>query len=89
MDEVHLKINPAKTEYMYFGNQRQINKYTESSINVAGNLIIRSDIIRYLSVRMDAALNLKTSHHNKVSSCNDEFLKIKKHQAYTGHQDNG
>ena len=45
MDQMWLKMNPSKTEYIYFGNQLQIKKCSENSIDVAGDLIVRSDII--------------------------------------------
>ena len=63
MDQMQLKMNPSKTEYIYFGNIIQIKKCLENSIDVAGGLIIRSDIIRYLGVWMDQSLNLKTTCH--------------------------
>ena len=60
MDEARLKMNPAKTEFIYFGNIRQIQKCTISTINVAGDLILRSDTIKYLGVWLDSGLSLKT-----------------------------
>ena len=45
MDQMQLKMNPSKTEYIYFGNIMQIKKCLENSIDVVGDLIIKSDII--------------------------------------------
>ena len=39
-----------KTEFIYFGHTVQFKKCTETTINIAGNLIVRSDTIKYLSV---------------------------------------
>ena len=57
MDEARLKMNPAKTEFIYFGNTKQIQKCTISSIDVAGDLILRSDTIKYLGVWLDSGLS--------------------------------
>ena len=37
MDQMQLKMNPSKTEYIYFGNIMQIKKCSENSIDVAGD----------------------------------------------------
>ena len=59
MDQMRLKMNPSKTDYIYFGNIMQIKKCSENSIDVAGDLIVRSDIIHYLGMWMDQSLTLK------------------------------
>ena len=48
MDQARLKMNPSKMEFIYFGNAPQLLKCKTDSINVAGDLILRSDVIRYL-----------------------------------------
>ena len=48
MDETHLKMNTTKTEFIYFGNQHQLNKCIVNTINVAGDLVVRTDTIKYL-----------------------------------------
>ena len=53
MDQMWLKMNPSKTEYIYLGNITQIKKCSENPIDVAGDLIVRSNIIHYLGVWMD------------------------------------
>ena len=45
MDEMWLKMNPAKTEFIYFGYFRQITKCTIHAMDVAGDLIPRIDLI--------------------------------------------
>ena len=70
MDEAWLKINPAKTEFIYFDNIRQIQKCTISTINVAGDLILRSDTIKCLGVWLDSGLSLKTHVTKKMQSSN-------------------
>ena len=59
MDIMHLKMNPPpKTEFIYFGYPRQLHKCTKNSINVTYDLILRSDMIRYLGTWLDSSLNL-------------------------------
>ena len=60
MDEARLKMNPTKAEFIYFGNIRQLQKCTISTINVAGDLILRLDTIKYQGVWLDSGLSLKT-----------------------------
>ena len=59
MDELRLKMNLSKTELIYFGFSKQLEKCTIRQIDVAGDLIIRSDLIKYLGVWMDAAMTFK------------------------------
>ena len=54
VDKTRLKMNPSKTEFIYFGNARQLLKCNTSSINVAGDLILRSDTIKYLGVWLNS-----------------------------------
>ena len=61
MDSMHLKMNPNKTEFIYFGSKPQLNKCKVESLKVSEDLIPRADMIRYLGVYMDAHLNYK--HH--------------------------
>ena len=42
MDQMRLKMNPSKTEYIYFGNSQQLKKCSEKEIDIAGDLIVRS-----------------------------------------------
>ena len=77
MNQMRLKTNPSKTEYIYFGNQQQIKKCTENSINVAGDLIIRSDIIRYLGKWMDQSLNYKQHVTKKCQAAMLNFLRLR------------
>ena len=56
MDAVRLKMNPTKTEFIYFGNRPQLHKCIIKDLNVAGGLVVRSHSIRYLSVYLDENL---------------------------------
>ena len=77
MDETWLKMNTAKTEFIYFGNQRQLDKCKVDTIDVAGDLILRTDSIKYLGVHMDSNLNFKQHITQKCCSAMFNFLRIK------------
>ena len=77
MDEARLKMNPAKTEFIYFGNTKQIQKCTISSINVAGDLILRSDTIKYLGVWLDSELSFKMHVTKKCKAAMLNFIRIR------------
>ena len=77
MDEARLKMNPAKTEFIYFGNTRQIQKCTISTINVAGDVILRSDTIKYLGVWLDSGLGFKTHVTKKCKAAMLNFIRVR------------
>ena len=52
MDQARLKMNPSKTEFIYFGNAPQLHKCITNSIDVVGDLILRSDVIRKCKAAM-------------------------------------
>ena len=70
-------MNPSKMEFILFGNQVQLNKCETRNINVNGDLIVRSDEIRYLRVWMDANLNYKLHVTKKCLAAMINFQKIK------------
>ena len=70
-------MNTAKTEFIYFGNQRQLDKCKADTINVAGDLILRTDSIKYLGMQMDSNLNFKQHINHKCQSAMFNFLRIK------------
>ena len=77
MDQARLKMNPSKTEFIYFGNAPQLLKCTTDSINVAGDLILRSDVIRYLGVWLNATLNFKLHVTKKCKAAMANFIRIR------------
>ena len=76
MDKAWLKMNPAKTKFIYFGCSRQLPKCTINSIDVAGDLILRSDEIRYLGVWLNSTLNFKTHAVKKCKAAMANFIRI-------------
>ena len=45
MDSMRLKMNPSKTEFIYFGNRIQLKKCLVDDLNIAGDLVLRSHTI--------------------------------------------
>ena len=59
MDQVHLKLNESKTEFIYFGWPSQQGQCVATAIDVNGETIARIDITKYLGGHLDSALNFK------------------------------
>ena len=77
MDEMRLKMNPAKTEFIYFGFAKQLTKCNIHKLNVAGDLIQRTDLIRYLGVWLDAGLTYKHHITKKCQLAMVNFMRIR------------
>ena len=59
MDQVRLKMNPSKTEFIHFGSRSQLSKCVVTQLNVNGKLVERATLIKYLRVWLDAQLSFK------------------------------
>ena len=59
MDQVRLKLNESKTEFIYFGWPSQLGKCVATTIDVNGGTITRSNVTKYLGAHLDSALNFK------------------------------
>jgi hypothetical protein len=59
MNANRLKMNPTKTEFIYFGSSSQLLKCTNNSLDVCGTTVTRTDKIKYLGVWLDKNLTLK------------------------------
>ena len=75
MDELRLKMNPSKTELIYFGYIKQLEKCTTKQVNIARDLILRSELIRYLGIWMDAGMTVK---HHISKKCQAAMFNLKK-----------
>ena len=64
MDTMYLKMNPSKTEFIYFRNRPQLRKCLVNELNIAGDLVLRSHTIKYLGAHLEKNLNYK-QHVNK------------------------
>ena len=70
-------MNDNKTEFIYFGGPKQLEKCIINQINVNGEMIQRSHIARYLRAYPDSSLNLKEHIKKKCKAAMLNLLKIK------------
>ena len=57
MNKTKLKMNPDKTEFMYFGSRQHLQKCSSDCIDVCGDDIKKSESVRYLGGYLDKNLN--------------------------------
>ena len=61
MDYNRLKMNGEKTEFIIYGPRQQLKKCVTNNIKVTGEVVEKTDCIKYLGVWLDATFSLK--HH--------------------------
>ena len=54
MDWIRLKMNSAKTEFIYFRSKVQLSKCVVAHLNVNDEMVERSAVIKYLGAWLDA-----------------------------------
>ena len=64
MGSNQLKMNAGKTEFIIFGTNHKLKKTTSTEINVCGENIKKSEIVKYLGAWLDSNLNFK--HHASI-----------------------
>ena len=57
MQWVRLKMNSAKTEFIYFGSKVQLSKCVVAHLNVNDEIVERATVIKYLGAWLDAQLS--------------------------------
>ena len=68
MGSNQLKMNASKTQFILFGTNHQLKKTTSIKINVCGENVKKSEIVRYLGVWLDSNLNFKDHSSIKCKS---------------------
>ena len=68
IDQVRLKLNESKMEFIYFGWPSQLGKCVATAIDVNGETIARSNITKYLGAYLDSALNFKQHIRTKCKA---------------------
>ena len=66
-------MNDNKTEFIYFGGPKQLEKCIINQINVNGEMLPRSHITKYLGAYLDSTLKLK--EHVKIK-CKAAMLNL-------------
>ena len=82
MDQVCLKMNNSKTEFIYFGWPSQLEKCTTRKIDVNGEEITRADHTRYLGAYLDQKLDFKLHIQAKSRAAILNVLRIKAARKY-------
>ena len=82
MNSVRLKMNDSKSELIFFGNNIQICKCITSEINIEGESVQRSHLIRYLSAWLDSDLTFKTHVKKKCTIAMKTLQRIKNIRKY-------
>ena len=77
MDQVRLKMNPSKTEFIYFGSRTQLSKCMVSQLNVNGELVERATLIKYLKALLDAQLSFKEHTTKRCQTAIINYLYIR------------
>lgn len=66
MNQVRLKMNDAKSEFIIFSSPKLSISSSLDAINVNGTIVQRSDVVRLLGAWLDTELNMK--QHVKIKS---------------------
>ena len=77
MDHVRLKMNPSKTEFIYFESRTQLSKCTVTQLNVSGELVERATLIKHLRAWLDAQLSFKEHTTKKCKTAIINYLHIR------------
>ena len=77
MDQVRLKMNSAKTEFIYFGGRIQLSKCVVTHLNINGELEERATVIKYLGAWLDAKLSFKEHTTKKCQTAIINYLCIR------------
>ena len=77
MDQVRLKMNDSKTEFLYFGWPSQLGKCTINNIRVNNEIVDRAPSTKYLGAYLDSKLDFKLHIQTKCKAAMLNLLKIK------------
>ena len=77
MDQVWLKMNDCKTEFIFFGWPSQLGKCITNSININNEIVERATSTKYLGAYLDSKLDFKLHIQTKCKTAMLNLLKIK------------
>ena len=77
MDQVRLKMNESKMEFIYFGWPSQLDKCIKATININGEEIERTNITKYLGTYLNSKLDFKEHIKTKCKAVMLNIYKIK------------
>ena len=53
MDQMHLRMNPSKTEFILFGSRQQLSKCCTRNIKVIKETVTQRPVVKYLGAWLD------------------------------------
>ena len=71
-----LKMNGEKTEFILYGSRQQLKKSVTNNINVTGEVVDRTNCIKYLGVWLDEICHSNTTY-TKMQNCYVELQRLK------------
>ena len=74
---MRLKMNPSKTELIYFGSKGQLDKCSLNSMDVESLIVDRSDCIMLLRCSLDKILSFLKLINNQYQKAIVNFNRIK------------
>ena len=77
IDQVRLKMNSAKTEFIYFGSRIQLSVCVVTYLNVNGKLVEKATLIKYLRAWLDAPISFKEHTTKKCQTAIINYLHIR------------
>ena len=82
MDAVKLKLNKTKTEFIYFSGKHQLAKTGRGTININGETIQWTNIIKYHGGHLDSSLTFKGHIIDKSKAATINIIKIRNIRKY-------
>ena len=76
MEENHLKMNDAKTEFIVLGTTHNFRKNTLDNIEIGNAKIHQTSKIKFLGVHLDEKLNLKDHIQNRSKKASYNLMLI-------------
>lgn len=77
MDSCRLQMNCSKTEFIKFGHKKQLTKCPANSINVCGDEIQKTRVVRYLGAWLDETMSFEEHVKIKCKSAMLNLFRIK------------
>ena len=78
MNATKLRMNPDKTEFIYFGSKAQLSNSRINTVDVCGDKIKISNSVTYLGAFLDETLSFKSHVNKKCQAAMINFVKIRK-----------
>ena len=82
MNSNRLKMNPTKTEFIYFGYHKQLNKCKVDNVTVGDAIVCRTHMIKYLGMWLDEHLSFGFHISQKIKTAMYNIRNIRSIRKY-------